>query len=1023
MKKRIISSLLSILLLFACFAPAVLAVEADAEPTYTVDKFHTDITELKAAVGEAGGVYFGDQDINRITNNIKSGLDANSAVAESVKDEEDYAYYNNIYTQYRARAAVYSTEYLPAFNEAKSALGTNNANVATKEYYDAYNKAKTVFDKFHPSEQAFINGFEGGRVSFTSLAVPTYKPTTGKPEIDAINNSTTYTELNNAVTAAEKKSQAEPNYFTSSEKNFIGRSRILANLINASKNVTAITANGTIPSTITGIHSTYSTLSADEKALLGRISDSYVTEIETAYQIASDYFALGSTASENAKILDIYDRMMAFSKYTTYFDSGLINAITSARTTYNTKSAVKVTYSYTSGRLDVTISINSNTKLNNATINISPSNTNLQLAMVNWVTYNSQTSYTFTLLGGTATVTQLSGNTTISISNITSNTGTITLSYTVPSGLIGKSVSFTVAGELNPGNTETSQSFYSNDTAYLCTHKSGTTTTLVRRTIKEATCSSEGIYAYFCTTCGCRLTTADGAPANMGMIPTKDHTPGEKVTAGVNNIAATCTTPGVQYFECKDCHAVIRTPVTIPASHKINVNTIYWNASANAWYAKCSTCNADVNFSITKSNCTCSTKYDTNTAKKIYSKAATCGENGYSVYECSVCGVSWIETEAASSGSHTWGSWVITKAATCTESGVQTRTCSKCGKTETQTISATGHSANPGNLTVITPSTCTTHGTAQSTCIYCNQTLTLELPFAEHSFDEGKITLQPTCTSQGIKTFTCSVCQTTKTENIAIDPNAHSYGEYITVKEATCTASGIRKHICSHCAHEEEEIIPTSGHTWGEPTTKGKVTTKTCLVCKSVFSKTTKSKTTILDITVDNKFTLNITDSVLANKDVGFNVKRDTAFEQENSEYIDYLNKAFDNPDKKYDCTVFGAYKTEITLGEESLAPNKDTNLVIDLGKDYAKKEILVKYISDNSVINVPVERDGSSVKISGEDFSKFADGTFIVMTSNKKAGSTSIVVPIIICVVIVAIAGIAVVLVLKQKNNRDDMV
>lgn len=1017
MKKRIISSLLSILLLFACLTPAVLAVDGCDDTSH--EAFHAAVAELRnLAKDDLSEVYFGNAEVNSKATAIDNMLKANPTLAEGVKGETDYTYFNSVHTKYRARAAVYTDEYKPAYEAAVAALGKNNANVATKEYYDAYNKAKTAFDKFDSREKAFVKGYE----NFDSLAVPTYKPTTGKPEIDAINNSTTYNELNSAVAAAERKSQAEPNYFTSDEKYFIGRSRILANLINTSKNVTAITANGTIPSTITGIHNTYSTLSVDEKALLERISDSYVIEIETAYQIASDYFALGSTASENAKILDIYDRMMAFSKYTTYFDSGLINAITSARTTYNTKSAVKVTYAYGSGRLDVTISINSNTKLNNATINISPSNTSLSLAMVNWVTYNKDTSYTFTLLGGTATVTQTSGNTTISISNITSNTGTITLSYTVPSGLIGKSVSFTVAGDLNPGKDE-AQSFYSNDTAYLCTHKSGTTTTLVRRTIKEATCSSEGIYAYFCTTCGCRLTTADGAPANIGMIPTKDHTPGEKVTAGVNNIAATCTTPGVQYFECKDCHAVIRTPVTIPASHKINVNTIYWNASANAWYAKCSSCNADVNFSITKSNCTCSTKYETNTAKKIYSKAATCGENGYSVYECSICGVSWIETEAASSGSHTWGSWVITKAATCTESGVQTRTCSKCGKTETQTISATGHSANPGNLTVITPSTCTTHGTAQSTCIYCNQTLTLELPFAEHSFDEGKITLHPTCTSQGIKTFTCSVCQTTKTENIAIDPNAHSYGEYITVKEATCTASGIRKHICSHCAHEEEEIIPTSGHTWGEPTTKGKVTTKTCLVCKSVFSKTTKSKTTILDITVDNKFTLNITDSVLANKDVGFNVKRDTDFEQENSEYIDYLNRAFDNPDKKYDCTVFGAYKTEITLGEESLAPNKDTNLVIDLGKDYAKKEILVKYISDNTVINVPVERDGSSVKISGEDFSKFADGTFIVMTSNKKAGSTSIVVPIIICVVIVAIAGIAVVLVLKQKNNRDDLV
>ena len=109
-------------------------------------------------------------------------------------------------------------------------------------------------------------------------------------------------------------------------------------------------------------------------------------------------------------------------------------------------------------------------------------------------------------------------------------------------------------------------------------------------------------------------------------------------------------------------------------------------------------------------------------------------------------------------------------------------------------------------------------------------------------------------------------------------------------------------------------------------------------------------------------------------------------------------------------------------ISEEKL-DKRIREIAAEISKDYAKKEILVKYISDNTVINVPVERDGSSVKISGEDFSKFADGTFIVMTSNKKAGSTSIVVPIIICVVIVAIAGIAVVLVLKQKNNRDDMV
>lgn len=1016
MKKRIISSLLSILLLFACFAPAVLAADSCTDTSHT--EFHKAVAELrKLAKDDLADVYYGNNKIKEQYEDIQKIL-ADQKLADSVKNEKDYTYFNSVYTTYRARAAIYLNEYKPAYEAAVAALGANNANVATKEYYDAYNKAKTAFDKFDSREKAFVNGFQ----NFASLAAPTYKPTTGKPEIDAINNATTYAALHSAVSAAETKRDSDTNYFTDAEKSFIGRSRMLANLVNVSKNVSPITANGTIPTVITGINTTYNNLTADEKALLGRITDSYVEEIVTAYQIASDYFALGSSASENSKIVDIYDRMIAFSKYTTYFDSGLISAITNARSAYNSRAAANVTYSYMSGRLDVIISLNSNAKLSATTINISPSNTHLTLAMVNGVTYNSLTSYTFTLLGGQATVTTLNGNTTISINNMTSNTGTITLSYTVPSGLIGKSASFTIAGEFNPG-TDASQSFYLNETAYLCTHRSGSSATIVRRTIKEATCSSEGIYAYFCTTCGCRLTTADGAPANMGMIPTKDHTPGEKVTAGVTNIAATCTKPGVQYFECKDCHAVIKNPVTIPASHKINVNTIYWNASANAWYAKCSGCGADVNFSITKNSCGCDSKYGGSFAKKTHTKASSCGENGYSVYECTICGVSWIETVAATSGSHTWGAWITTKNATCTENGVQTRSCAICGKTETQAILATGHSANPGTLTVITASTCTTHGTAQSTCIYCNQTLTVELPLAEHNFDEGKITLQPTCTSHGIKTFTCSVCQSTKTEDVAIDPDAHSYGEFITVKEATCTVSGVRKHICSRCAHEEQEIIPTSGHTWGEPTTKGKVTTKTCLVCKSVFSKTVTSKTTVLDITVDSKFTLNITDSVLANKDVNFNVKRDTAFEQENSEYIDYLNSAFDNADKKYDCTVFGAYKAEITLGEDSLSPNKDTNLVIDLGKDYAKKEILVKYISDNSVINVPVERDGSSVKVSGEDFSKFADGTFIVMTSNKKAGSTSIVVPIIICVVIVAIAGIAVVLVLKQKSNRDDLV
>ena len=69
---------------------------------------------------------------------------------------------------------------------------------------------------------------------------------------------------------------------------------------------------------------------------------------------------------------------------------------------------------------------------------------------------------------------------------------------------------------------------------------------------------------------------------------------------------------------------------------------------------------------------------------KSKSKAATCTEDGYTYYVCSVCNETKTETIKATG--HKFGDWKVTKEATTTSEGQKERTCSICGTKETQAI-------------------------------------------------------------------------------------------------------------------------------------------------------------------------------------------------------------------------------------------------------------------------------------------------------------------------------------------------
>jgi predicted SPOUT superfamily RNA methylase MTH1 len=72
-----------------------------------------------------------------------------------------------------------------------------------------------------------------------------------------------------------------------------------------------------------------------------------------------------------------------------------------------------------------------------------------------------------------------------------------------------------------------------------------------------------------------------------------------------------------------------------------------------------------------------------NTSK---SEAATCTEDGYKYYECTVTDCTETKKETVKAAGHKYGDWKVTKEATVSAEGEETRTCSVCNEKETRVI-------------------------------------------------------------------------------------------------------------------------------------------------------------------------------------------------------------------------------------------------------------------------------------------------------------------------------------------------
>ena len=230
-------------------------------------------------------------------------------------------------------------------------------------------------------------------------------------------------------------------------------------------------------------------------------------------------------------------------------------------------------------------------------------------------------------------------------------------------------------------------------------------------------------------------------------------------------------------------------------------------------------------------------------------KDSTCVENGYELYECTLCGEGKT-VNIASVGTHTF-EYTETEP-TCVAPGTSKGVCSVCGyETEmTETKPALGHDGTGFVTVVVKEPTCTETGLQKLICEVCQEEqwqkgFKSEIPALGHSYLRGGILLTAeagvTCVSarcgvDGYFERVCTDCGYDKEPLTREDYKAledilganysealyesmvgfeHDFCVFVGTIEPTCTEYGYNVYGCNYCDTMEHYIsaIP-SGHSY-----------------------------------------------------------------------------------------------------------------------------------------------------------------------------------------------------------------
>ncbi len=354
------------------------------------------------------------------------------------------------------------------------------------------------------------------------------------------------------------------------------------------------------------------------------------------------------------------------------------------------------------------------------------------------------------------------------------------------------------------------------------------------KTIKEATCTEDGLGDFICQDSGCTETT-------QAVIPALGHKL-DKIEAA----AATCTTAGTkEHFKCSTCGTLfsdsegknecsVADITTAALGHKYGNAVWTWNADGKSATAKitCSVCAAGTADHELSGSVSLGSGI---TGAVDSTKPATCTQKGTTIYTATITlnGKQYTDSKSVQDVDMLAHSYDTTKWEK--DGADHWHKCTVCGATDTKV-------AHTFTWVIDTPATVTSTGLKHEECV-CgttqNENTVIDILDCAHVNKDHFVAVAATCTTAGnVEYWYCNDCKknvdSTGNEisniTVAIDTNAHDYAT------AWSKDNDNHWHECTRDpAHPKDGLAPhdwDNGQVTSQPTTTAKgVKTFTCNTC------------------------------------------------------------------------------------------------------------------------------------------------------------------------------------------------
>ena len=327
------------------------------------------------------------------------------------------------------------------------------------------------------------------------------------------------------------------------------------------------------------------------------------------------------------------------------------------------------------------------------------------------------------------------------------------------------------------------------------------------KTIREATCTVNGLGRYTCELCGEYLGYRAIEAKHVYGAPIFDE--GKE---------ATCGKDGYGYYVCTVCGEETEKDV-IPATGKhefVDETVIPATCTEPEKVGRiCKVC-GKADGKVQEIDKPLGHDWDDGELKD-----ADCEKAERVVYTCERCGE--VKEEIIPNGEAAKGHKFVDKvvAPTCKTKGYTERTCERCDLYEKINETEIDKDAHVAKLDkTIREATCTVNGLGRYTCELCGEYLGYRAIEAKHVygapiFDEGK---EATCGKDGYGYYVCTVCGEETEKDVIPATGKHEFVDE-TVIPATCTEPEKVGRICKVCGKADgkvQEIDKPLGHDWDD---------------------------------------------------------------------------------------------------------------------------------------------------------------------------------------------------------------